>query len=753
MSEYGSYSADGREFVITKADIPRNWYNYLWNDDYITFISQAGAGNGFFQGPMGERAELVEDRCLYLLEGDAHWGISGLPVEEEREEYSCAHGLGYTVIHTKNHGITSDLTVFVPNHGYGEVWKLRLKNCSDEPRSLCVMAYCGTNVDERYTRQGYNTSRADYNEALKGLVFKSYADFYGEKNHCYYAYMAMSEKPDGYNGSVNAFIGPYGSFAHPKAVERGSLTNVGCNGEKIGFSLEKHVELNPGQEEEVVFLCAVSFSEDGMRKAVEYYSDPGNSDRELAAVKEKFQSQISGVTIGTPDQELNHLFSWLKHEANLGSRWARVRHNGFRDMTSDCECLAAVHPQLALERFQRVLKFQYPNGYAPRTVRDGRICDNNFSDNCVWITFTAYAILTELGDTTILDIPVAFNDGSVGTIYEHVRRSVEFLYHFRGNHNLLKIWGGDWNDCMNYAGIEGKGVSVWLSLAWLRANDMFAKIAELYGRSEEAGTARERSRDMRELIEKYGWDGEYYLCAYTDDDDKIGSHTCREGKMFLIPQIWAVFSGVSECGRETMAMDAVEKYLSTPLGTVISSPPYTEFDGKIGAITMKTAGMHENGGVYLHTIAWKIAADAMLKRAERVERDLETILPFRNKVVDGRAEPYVLCNSYFGIQTGYRYGTPGQSWRTAAGQWLEKAIINYVYGLMPEMEGLRVTPCLPPSWERCSIRKVFRGAVYEIDYENHGTQITEILVNSEVISGNLLPWKCGETYHVTVKTS
>lgn len=72
---------------------------------------------------------------------------------------------------------------------------------------------------------------------------------------------------------------------------------------------------------------------------------------------------------------------------------------------------------------------------------------------------------------------------------------------------------------------------------------------------------------------------------------------------------------------------------------------------------------------------------------------------------------------------------------------------------MPEMEGLRVTPCLPPSWERCSIRKVFRGAVYEIDYENHGTQITEILVNSEVISGNLLPWKCGETYHVTVKTS
>lgn len=209
--------------------------------------------------------------------------------------------------------------------------------------------------------------------------------------------------------------------------------------------------------------------------------------------------------------------------------------------------------------------------------------------------------------------------------------------------------------------------------------------------------------------------------------------------MFLIPQIWAVFSGVSDTGREITAMDSVEKYLSDPLGTIISSPAYTKWNGGIGAVTAKHPGIHENGGVYLHTIAWKIAADAMLKRADKVEEGIKTILPFRNEVVAGRAEPYTLCNSYFGKETGYRYGTPGQSWRTASGQWFQKALVNYVFGLMPEMEGLRIDPCLPPSWKEAAVDKSFRGTDYHISYENGGTRIKEILVDGEKIEGSILP--------------
>ncbi len=749
---YGDFLHEGSAFEIQTPDLPRNWYNYLWNDNYITFVSQTGAGEGFLQDSLGRRIGLVDGRGVYLAEGGTHWGISGLPVKEQREAFSCVHDLGNTVITVKNRGIVSELRFFVPNSESCELWRLKIKNETEQKRTVTVWGYAGTTIDGPYVRQGYNLSQADFDPELNGVISKNYCDFFGKHNIPYYSFMALSEKADGFDASVNAFIGPYGSLAHPLALERGGCSNTAGNAEKLAFALEKKIELEAYEEKELVFICAIAFTREEAEEIRCRYSVPENVEEELKQVKTKFARQIDGVKIDTPDPELNLLFSWLKHQANMGSRWARVRHNGYRDMNSDCECLAAVNPALALERFKRVLTYQYANGYAPRTIRGGAICDNNFADNMVWITFTASAVLKELGDKKIMDIPVPFNDGTMAPIYEHVRRSVEFLYNFRGYHDLIRIWGGDWNDCMNQAGLQGKGVSVWLSIAWYRANRMFGEIARICGREEDARLAAARGEELRNLVEKYGWDGEYYLCAYSDDGSKIGSGECREGKMFLIPQLWAVFSGISKNGREIQAMEAVEKYLSSPLGTLISAPPYTEYDEHVGVITLKPAGVHENGGVYLHTIAWKIAADAILKRAENVEKDLLTILPFRNPVVQNRAEPYVLCNSYLGRQTGYRYGTPGQSWRTAAGPWLEKALIGYVFGLIPEMKGLRVEPCLPPSWKTCAITKNFRSAVYHIQYENNGTEVSEIWVNGEKISGTLLPFKEKTVFEVTVKT-
>ena len=110
----------------------------------------------------------------------------------------------------------------------------------------------------------------------------------------------------------------------------------------------------------------------------------------------------------------------------------------------------------------------------------------------MWLNFTAASIIKELGRPDILDIQVPYNDGSVGSVYEHLYRSVDFLYNFRGHHGLVRIWGGDWNDCMNTAGLEGKGVSVWLSIAWCRASDTFAELAEIYGNKDDAKQARQR---------------------------------------------------------------------------------------------------------------------------------------------------------------------------------------------------------------------------------------------------------------------
>ena len=745
---YGYFSSNGKQYNIITPDIPRNWYNYLWNDNYMSFTSQAGAGESFLQDSLGRRIGLVKDRGFYILEGEKSYGICGLPVKEERDKYLCTHERGASQVHTEKDGLASEVGITVPRKGACELWSVKIKNDSKTERNTSIVGYCGSGFDEEYTRQGYNMAVADLDKDLGAIVTSRYIEFEEKGKRQVYAFMALSDKPDAYDCTHNSVIGPYGSFAYPVFADRGGLSNSPCCGEKLAFALEKKMTLSQGEEKEIVFVLGIAFSEEEVKKSIDRFASTDSYGDTLAKTLKSFDGEVSDVSINTPDEKLNCTFEWLKHQSNMGSRWARVRHNGYRDMTSDTDCLACVNAELALERFLRILTYQYPNGYAPRTFKDGTIQDKNFADNTVWLNFTAASIIKELGRPDILDIQVPYNDGSVGSVYEHLYRSVDFLYNFRGHHGLVRIWGGDWNDCMNTAGLEGKGVSVWLSIAWCRASDTFAELAEIYGNKDDAKQARERSDEMREIINEHGWDGEYYLCAYNDKGEKIGSHTCEQGAMFLIPQLWSVLANISE-DRKIKAMDAVEKYLSSPLGTLISIPPYTKYDPSIGSVTTKPAGVHENGGVYLHTIAWKIAVDAILGRADKVEEGINTILPYRNPVVNGRAEPYTLCNSYFGEQTGYRYGTPGQSWRTASGQWFQKALIYYVFRLYPEMEGLRISPCLPPSWKECSVTKKFRGCTYNIKFINGGTKIKEITVNGQVTEGDILPLVDAEVVVVT----
>ena len=102
----------------------------------------------------------------------------------------------------------------------------------------------------------------------------------------------------------------------------------------------------------------------------------------------------------------------------------------------------------------------------------------------------------------------------------------------------------------------------------------------------------------------------------------------------------------------------------------------------------------------------------------------------------------MLCNCYMGKETGYRYGTPGQSWRTATGQWFLKAMAQFVLGLKPSLEGLHVAPCLPDSWKEARVKKQFRGYTYDISYKRTGKRA--LYFKGALLDGDLLPLESGE---------
>lgn len=752
MKQYGYFQNDGQEFVITERDIPRHWYNYLWNDEYVTFTSQVGFGEGLAQDDMGRRIKLVKNRNLYVIDAQdgEWWTANGLPIERPYTGYACVHGQGYSTIRQTYKGIATEYTIFVPETGRCEVYSLAVTNQRDTASTLKLIQYLATDLDGAYVPQAYNVCSGGYEKEAAAVYGKCYSPFGTGERRQVLGYLTCDQEPTAYDAQKNAFIGTYGAEIAPKAVLGGGCTNSDCIAEKLCLALEKQVTVEPGQTLCLHFMAGVEYDVCGIQKARRRIFQEIGVEAALESLIKTRLDQIKNVQIHTPNENLDRLLNYgLKHQANMGSRWARVRHNGYRDLTSDCECFGAVNPLLAWERIKRVLSYQYSNGYAPRTFLDGEIRDNNFADNTVWLTFTVYTLVKEIGDLRLLDEEVAFNDGTVATVYEHIKRSVEFLWNFRGLHGLVKVWGGDWNDGLNAAGLKGRGVSVWLSIAWYRANSQFAEIAAWKGRNADEQAAKARGEEMRQIVDEFGWDGEYYLCAYTDEDEKLGSSSCEEGRIYLIPQLWSVLSGIAIDGKEQKAMAAVDRYLDTELGSLVSYPPYSTYYSNIGDMTQKPPGVHENGGVYLHPMAWKLAVECMLKRNEKVEADLDKILPF-----DKLCEPYVMCNSYFPQITGYRYKTAGQSWRTASGSWLLKSVLQFILGLQPELAGLRLDPCLPPSWTVCRVDRVFREAVYHITYRQEGSAerktVAEIKVDGTVHDSDILPYEKGREYKVDV---
>ena len=752
--EYGRFNQNPGEYVITTPATPRNWYNYFFNDGYLSFASQVGHGQSFAQDSMGRRVSLIESRCVYIADptDGTFWTANGMPVYERERTFCCTHGLGYTSIESQQRGILSEYAIFVPESGLVEIWTIKVKNLRPGSVSLKVIPYFSTNIDGAYIPQGYNMATSFYREDLGAVFGREYTDFGGKGTREVYGYLAGSGNITGFDSRKNAFIGVYGNQSNPEALmKHGGCTHSLCSAEKLCFALESSIDLQPGEEKTVVFAAGIAFNPDDVGGIAEKYFAPGAAKATLKDLKKTINHRLGGLDIQTPDEKLNSIFRRLKFQCDLGSRWARVRHNGFRDITQDAGCLALFNPELALERLKRIMSYQYASGYAPRTFLDGGVHDRNFADNTVWLALTTYDILMELGNVSILDEKVPFTDGGEASIYEHIRRSVDFLWGFTGHHGLVRIWGGDWNDCIDKAGLEGKGVSVWLSIAWYWANARLCEIAELYGRPEDVKLCRERGEMMRCRIEEYGWDGEYYLYGIDDNGGLIGSHKNEEGSITLNPQTWAVLSGLS-AQRGKTAMDAVARKLRHPLGTLVSWPPYTKSSFHIGFVGSKPPGANENGGIYLHASMWKLAADATLGRRDEVEEEIRKILPYDDTFGQKLCEPYILPNSYFTDPESYRYGTAGQSFRTAANQWFVKALVQYVFGLKPCMDGLRIEPCLPPMWKQCSVEKDFRGAKYRIHFRQEGENglVQEIRVNGAKHKQAVLPYASGNSYDVVV---
>ncbi|MBU0951326.1 MAG: hypothetical protein KKH91_00655 [Elusimicrobia bacterium] len=752
--DYGHFSEDGKEFIITRPDTPRPWINYFSNNKYGIYLSQTGGGLSMYHLPDGNRltqhiwADDRPGKYVYLRDDSSKkvWSLTWEPVKAEYQDFRCRHGLGYSIIESVSDKIRASMRMFIPLDDPLEIWTVTIANEDNRERNLSFFPFVEWYLSSFMLSFEFPIwySRADYLRD-ENLILADYTAHGGGKK--FQAFFAPDFKIDGYDCQREKFLGKYGEYGSPKNIIEGKLSNSGGSNEFLVGAFHKKIVLKAGEQKTFNILLGCSFSEKERKELVKKYKNKKTIQQEFNRVNNHWKTIIEKVKIETPDENLNRLANiWLKNQVIQCVQWVRgpvfgVNH-GFRDVLQDVKGILLLNSDQTKEGILTALKYQYSNGTALRQWSDwGSPHDARpYADSPVWIIFTLCAYIRETGDKAILNQVVEYLDKGKATVYEHALKALRHLCSDTGKHKLILMHGGDWNDNLEKIGAKGKGESVWLSMAVVAALKEMKELAEFIGDKKIAEEMKKNAEILTKNINKNAWDGKWYLRAYDDDGKPIGSSKDKEGKIFIMSQLWSVLSGVGEYeNRKTLAMKSVEDNLCTKVGYMWFAPSFSSYCKNIGSLT----AWYPKRCVYVHPNAMKFAAECFDGRGNDAYRTLLKVTPYNpeNPMKLSGCEPYAFPN-FYNADNNEKLGQSMFGWMTATASWMFTTIIEGMFGVKSLYNGLLIDPCIPSSWKHLKIVRNYRNALYEIKICNpEGIEkgVKEIIVDEKKIEGNLVP--------------
>lgn len=758
LNLHGDFSEDGKSFVQTDPRSPRPWTTFLWNETFIASCSQVGQGYALHQDPRGFRLDLHEGRALWLLDVETgeSWTANGLPLPPEGERFSCSHQIGMVAIERDHDGIHSRLEIGVPENGTQELWRVTLTNSGRTARRLRVIPVVECLVGGVFPAATAGRFREEYRAATVTDIVRTgshLAHFTDGIVHG--AYLLMDHQPSNFDTRRSAFIGPYGHAQAPAAIhEHQGCTGSLCDYERPVLALETILTLQPKTSATIGIVTGLFSTESELRTASQI-----NVSKALENAKAAAETKCGAWQVETPERDVDQFLNgFLQHQLRLNASWARVYYNGIRDLAQDNAALAFQDSAQAWKKFKQVLSFQYVSGYAPRAWIGGGLVEQDYADSPVWLPMAAHAIVMETGGLDALSEEVPFHDGEPASVYEHLKRALQYLWDDIGRQGLSKIHRGDWNDLLNASGMRGEGESVWLSQAFCVALDNFAELAKGTKHEEDATWAKQCRTTMLQAIRQHAFDAGHGVFTRGFTDEGLALHTVdSEEGIDLIVQAWGVLSGAVEGKESLRVLETIDQRLELDQGTLTMERGFDHFRSEIGFLSATRPGCNVNAGFYQHAAAFAVVADCVAGRGDAAWRRLRKLLPFTQERGHIHGEPFVVNNAYYGPASGYRQGQSEMGWLTGTAGWITRAVTQYIFGLKPCADGLEIHPCFPSDWRQAAITRHFRDATYRIEYHQSGSgsrsEVREILVNGEPWHGNALPWRQNEKYHVTVKVA
>ena len=810
--KFGHFSDTAREYVITTPRTPLPWINYLGSEAFFSLVSHTAGGYSFYRDAKLRRITRYRynnvpadsnGRYYYIKDGDTVWNPGWQPTQTELDSYECRHGLGYSIITGKKNSLTAKLELFVPVGDNCEIDRLVLTNESDAPKSFTVFSYlefCLWNAVDDSTNFQRNFSTGEVE--VEGSTIYHKTEYRERRNH--YALFTVNTPIDGFDTSRDAFLGAWRSNANPEVVENGRCTNSVAHGWAPVGVHQVNVTLQPGESRSLIFVLGyIENPEDekwaapgvinktrAQAMAARYATD-AQVDAALARLHDHWNNLLSTYSVKSSDEKLDRMVNtWNQYQCMVTFNMSRSasyyesgtgRGMGFRDSCQDLLGFVHLIPARARERILDIAATQFPDGsayhqYQPLTKKGNMDIGSGFNDDPLWLIAAVYAYLGETGDYSILDEPVDFdNDHSLAQpLLEHLRRSFGYLRTHKGPHGLPLIGRADWNDCLNLncfsdepsesfqtfsnpnAPDERVAESVLIAGMFVAIGPDLVAILRRRGLDDKADACQKEIDAMNEAILRDGWDGEWFVRAYDAFGHKIGSKECEDGKIYIESQGYCVMGGVGvKDGKAEKALESVHKYLETKHGIVLLQPAYKEYHLELGEVSSYPPGYKENAGIFCHNNPWIIAAETVVGHGDRAFDLYSRIAPaYREEISDlHKMEPYVYSQMIAG-KDAPNFGQAKNSWLTGTAAWNFYVISNYILGIKPDWEGLKVDPCIPHTWDGYQVSRRFRGATYAIAIENPShvcRGVKQVTVDGQAIEGNVLPvFADGKTHQVTV---
>lgn len=758
--QYGYFDLKNKEYVITRPDTPAPWVNYLGSPEYGAIISNNAAGYSFVKSGANGRITrfrfnsmmALPGRYIYLRDMDSkdYWSATWQPVGKSLSDYKtvCRHGTAYTVITSDYANISTETTYYVPAGKTYEVWRTKITNNDSKPRRLSVFGFIEFTNEPNYEQDQVNLQYTLFitrterkgNKILQYMNENSELQADGSNHKERFFGLAGADVQDGC-GNFEKFIGSYRTYSNPVMVENGMCDDSMNFNSNSCAALRSEIILQPNETKELIYLLGQKndAESDEILKA---YQTAGVVDKELEALKTYWHGKLENFEVETPSEEFNNMINvWNAYQCFITFIWSRaasliycgLRNGyGYRDTVQDIQGIIHLDPEMAADKIRFMLSAQVDNGGGLPLVKfhhnaghENTPDDPEYvketghpsyrADDALWLFPTIVKYIGESGNAAFLDEVIVYANGGEATVYEHLKKAIDFSMNHLGGHDMPAGLHADWNDCLR---LGAKGESTFVAFQLYYAMSVIKEMAASKNDSDYIKYIDDVQNKLSKTLETC-WDEDRFIRGIREDGVIVGAKKDPEANMWLNPQSWSVISKFASPEQADKAMNSVHEILNTPYGAKLLEPPYKKhfFDGALMHIF--NADTKENGGIFSQSQGWLILAEGLLGHGDRAfEYFLESSPATLNKKAEIRVlEPYVHGQFTESKRSPFA-GRSHVHWLTGTASTVMVGCTEGICGIRPDADGITISPSIPSAWDGFKMKKNFRNKKLNISVEN-----------------------------------